>query len=107
MGDPVALRASQGAGKLLWPVIGNIARLAVALGGGWLAIHHFNSLTGVFVAQAVALVTYGGLNALGDCRRRLIRAGWLATNCKPIAASAIAQFFKAPAGFALWPHARC
>ena len=55
--------ASQGAGKLLWPVIGNIARLAVALGGGWLAIRYFNSLTGVFIAQAVALVVYGSLNA--------------------------------------------
>jgi putative MATE family efflux protein len=55
--------ASQGAGKLLWPVIGNIARLAVALGGGWLAMRYFNSLTGVFIAQAVALVIYGSLNA--------------------------------------------
>ncbi len=55
--------ASQGAGKLLWPVIGNIMRLAVALAGGWLAIHYWNSLTGVFVAQAVALVIYGCLNA--------------------------------------------
>ena len=55
--------ASQGAGKLLWPVIGNIARLAVALGGGWLAIRYFNSLTGVFAAQAIALVIYGSLNA--------------------------------------------
>ena len=50
--------ASQGAGKLLWPVIGNIVRLAIALAGGWLAIHYWNSLTGVFVAQAVALVIY-------------------------------------------------
>ncbi len=55
--------ASQGAGKLLWPVIGNIVRLAVALAGGWLAIRHWNSLAGVFAAQAVALVIYGSLNA--------------------------------------------
>ena len=55
--------ASQGAGKLLWPVIGNIVRLAVALGGGWLAIRYFDSLAGVFMAQVVALVTYGSLNA--------------------------------------------
>ena len=55
--------ASQGAGKLLWPVIGNIVRLAVALAGGWLAIQGWNSLAGVFVAQAVALVIYGSLNA--------------------------------------------
>lgn len=55
--------ASQGAGKLLWPVIGNIVRLAVALAGGWLAIRMANSLVGVFVAQAVALIIYGCLNA--------------------------------------------
>lgn len=30
--------ASQGAGRLLWPVIGNIVRLAVAVTGGWLAL---------------------------------------------------------------------
>jgi putative MATE family efflux protein len=55
--------ASQGAGKLLWPVIGNLARLAIALAGGWLAIQTWHSLTGVFAAQAAALVLYGCLNA--------------------------------------------
>ncbi len=55
--------ASLGAGKLLWPVISNVLRLAIALAGGWAAIHFANSLTGVFVAQAVALVIYGCLNA--------------------------------------------
>jgi putative MATE family efflux protein len=55
--------ASQGAGKLLWPVIGNIVRLLVALAGGWVAIRYWNSLTGVFIAQAVALVIYGSINA--------------------------------------------
>jgi putative MATE family efflux protein len=55
--------ASQGAGKLLWPVIGNIVRLLVALAGGWVAIQYWNSLTGVFIAQAVALVIYGSINA--------------------------------------------
>ena len=86
MGDPAALRASQGAGKLLWPVIGNIARRAVALGGGWLAIHHFNSLTGVFVAQAVALVTYGGLNAWA-----IAGGAWLGRVGWPRAVSALPQ----------------
>ena len=55
--------ASQGAGRLLWPVIGNIVRLVIALAGGWLAIWYWNSLTGVFAAQAIALVIYGSLNA--------------------------------------------
>ncbi len=55
--------ASQGAGRLLWPVIGNIARLAVALTGGWLALRWSGGLSGVFFAQGVALVIYGLINA--------------------------------------------
>ena len=30
--------ASQGAGRLLWPLIANMTRLAIAGGGGWLAL---------------------------------------------------------------------
>ena len=55
--------ASQGAGKLLWPVIGNLSRLVGAAGGGWLALHWGGGLTQVFIAQAVALVVYGLVNA--------------------------------------------
>jgi Na+-driven multidrug efflux pump len=51
--------ASQGAGRLLWPVLGNIARLAVAGVGGWLALRWGGGLAGVFTAQGVALVVYG------------------------------------------------
>ncbi|MDB5963960.1 MAG: efflux family protein [Polaromonas sp.] len=51
--------ASQGAGRLLWPVIGNIARLAVAGLGGWLAIRWGGGLLHVFQAQGLALVVYG------------------------------------------------
>jgi putative MATE family efflux protein len=54
--------ASQGAGKLMWPVIGNIARLAVAATGGWLALRAGAGLVSVFIAQAVALVVYGVIN---------------------------------------------
>ena len=55
--------ASQGAGRLLWPVIGNITRLAVAVTGGWLALRWGGGLAAVFAAQAVALVLYGVVNA--------------------------------------------
>ena len=55
--------ASQGAGRLLWPVIGNLARLLVAVGGGWLALQWGGGLTLVFIAQAVALVVYALVNA--------------------------------------------
>jgi putative MATE family efflux protein len=51
--------ASQGAGRLMWPVLGNIARLAVAGIGGWLALRWGGQLAHVFVAQGVALVVYG------------------------------------------------
>ena len=37
--------ASQGAGRLLWPVMGNLARLLVAAIGGWLAIRCGGGLT--------------------------------------------------------------
>ena len=55
--------ASQGAGKLMWPVWGNVARLIVAGVGGWLALRAGYGLMGVFVAQAAALVVYGLLNS--------------------------------------------
>ncbi|EJE52926.1 putative efflux protein, MATE family [Acidovorax sp. CF316] len=51
--------ASQGAGRLFWPVAGNLARLVVAVVGGWLALRWDGGLAGVFAAQGVALVVYG------------------------------------------------
>ncbi len=54
---------SQGAGRLFWPVLGNVSRLAVAAVGGWLAIRWGGGLTQVFIAQGVALVIYGAINA--------------------------------------------
>jgi len=51
--------ASQGAGRLLWPVLGNLARLAVAALGGWLALRWGGSLAQVFMAQGLALLVYG------------------------------------------------
>ena len=51
--------ASQGAGRLFWPVLGNLARLVVAAVGGWLAIRWGAGLAQVFVAQGLALVVYG------------------------------------------------
>lgn len=55
--------ASQGAGRLLWPVIGNAARLLVAAFGGWLAWRAGWGLAWVFAAQGAALVAYGLVNA--------------------------------------------
>ena len=55
--------ASQGAGRLLWPVMGNLARLAVAGIGGWLALRWSGQLTHVFAVQGIALLVYGGVIA--------------------------------------------
>jgi MATE family, multidrug efflux pump len=55
--------ASQGAGRLLWPVIGNLTRLAIAALAGWLALGLTRDLTYVFLAQSLALVAFAGINA--------------------------------------------
>jgi putative MATE family efflux protein len=51
--------ASQGAGRLLWPLLGGFVRLVVAVGGGALALHLTGSLHAVFAALAIGLVAYG------------------------------------------------
>jgi Na+-driven multidrug efflux pump len=55
--------ASQGAGRLLWPLLANCARFVIAVGGGWLALHWTGGLSGVFAALSAALVAFGLLNA--------------------------------------------
>lgn len=54
--------ASQGAGRLLWPVGASVARLAIAAGGGYLVLHAGGGIGGLFAAQAAALAIYGCLN---------------------------------------------
>ena len=51
--------ASQGAGRLLWPLLANLTRLAIAGGGGWLALRWSGELSSVFAVQALALVVFG------------------------------------------------
>ncbi len=55
--------ASQGAGRLLWPFLANLARLVIAAGGGYLALRFFGNLTDIFVALAIALAAFGVINA--------------------------------------------
>ena len=55
--------ASQGAGKLLWPLLANLFRLSVAALGGWIALRMSGDLSNVFLAQGAALVVYGFVNA--------------------------------------------
>jgi putative MATE family efflux protein len=53
--------ASQGAGRLLWPLVAGLVRLLIATGGGWLAWRLTGSLAGVFAALACGLVVYGAI----------------------------------------------
>lgn len=53
--------ASQGAGRLMWPLLGGFARLVIAVGGGWLALTLTGSLTAVFVMLGTALAAYGAI----------------------------------------------
>jgi putative MATE family efflux protein len=56
--------ASQGAGRLRWPVVASVIRLLVATGGGWAALALLGGgLTSVFAAMAAALAVYGALTA--------------------------------------------
>jgi MATE family, multidrug efflux pump len=51
--------ASQGAGRLLWPLSAGFLRMLVAIGGGWLALRLTGSLYWLFAALACGLVLYG------------------------------------------------
>lgn len=51
--------ASQGAGRLLWPLLAGFLRLFIAIGGAWLALHLTFSLGWAFLALAAALICYG------------------------------------------------
>jgi putative MATE family efflux protein len=51
--------ASQGAGRLLWPLSAGLVRLLIAVGGGWLAFSSTGDIDSVFTALSAALVTYG------------------------------------------------
>lgn len=57
--------ASQGAGRLAWPLAASIVRMLIAVLGGWIALTVAGSLTWVFAAVAIAMVIYGvGLGLL-------------------------------------------
>jgi putative MATE family efflux protein len=51
--------ASQGAGRLFWPLTAGFVRMLVAIGGGWIAYRLTGSLGWLFAALAAGLVLYG------------------------------------------------
>ena len=55
--------ASQGAGRLLWPLLASFTRLMIAGAGGWLVAHWLGGgLAGLYAAMAAALVVLGVVN---------------------------------------------
>ncbi len=53
--------ASQGAGRLFWPLFAGFARMLVAVGGGWLALRLTGSLGWLFAALALGLFLHGAV----------------------------------------------
>ena len=55
--------ASQGAGRLGWPLLAGLVRLVIAAGGGWAVLRATGSLTWAFAALGLALAAYGAILA--------------------------------------------
>ena len=51
--------ASQGAGRLFWPLFAGFLRMLIAIGGGWVALRVGGSLVWLFAAIALGLVVQG------------------------------------------------
>jgi Na+-driven multidrug efflux pump len=51
--------ATQGAGRAMWPLAASLARMAVAAGGGWIAITAFGAgMTGLAAMVLAATLCY-------------------------------------------------
>ncbi len=55
--------ASQGAGRVGWPMMVAVLRVVIAAGGGWFAVMWFGGSAGLFATLAAALVIFGLANA--------------------------------------------
>ena len=53
--------ASQGAGRLAWPLFAGFLRMGIAVGGGWAAWFATHDLPTVFAVLGLALFVYGGV----------------------------------------------
>jgi hypothetical protein len=52
--------ASQGAGRMFWPLAGSVARLAIVALGGWICLHVLQTpASGFFGVVAASLAAYG------------------------------------------------
>jgi len=53
--------ASQGAGRLGWPLLAGLVRFVIAVGGGWAVLAATGSLTWTFATLGLALIVYGAM----------------------------------------------
>jgi Na+-driven multidrug efflux pump len=59
--------ASQGAGRLFWPLFAGFFRMFVAVGGGWLVLRSTGSLGWLFAAIALGLFLHGAILLAAIC----------------------------------------
>lgn len=63
--------ASQGAGRLLWPLVSGFIRLVIALGGGWIALQFTGEIASVYLALGLALMVFGLI-----IHQTVVRGAW-------------------------------
>jgi putative MATE family efflux protein len=60
--------SSQGAGRLMWPLLANACRLVIAVGAGWLALRSTGNMSFVFLALGIAIAAFGLIIATAVAR---------------------------------------
>jgi Na+-driven multidrug efflux pump len=92
--------ASQGAGRLMWPLLAGLCRMLIAVGGGGLVLHLTGSLHWLFGFLAVALVVYGTILGIavhsGVWFRTKSRRDAATTTTQPAAAGPAVRLTTAP-----------
>jgi len=75
--------ASQGAGRLFWPLLSGFFRILIAIGIGWIAMRATGSVYWLFASLTLGLIVYGVTLALAissgvwfDGEHRVQAAGW-------------------------------
>jgi Na+-driven multidrug efflux pump len=62
--------ASQGTGEMVWPVVANLARIVIAVGGSLLALDQFGwGISGLYASAATGIVAFSLLLAFSTTRR--------------------------------------
>ena len=83
--------ASQGAGRLLWPLIAGLLRMLVAVGGGWLALRAHRSLAWLFAALRVRIAGLRRHHRRRSRRRRLVPPPSIRHHARPSGPSPLAH----------------